>query len=202
MTDLTVHERFPSPQSWESIQTIAEKLKDSKALPSFIDNPGKLVMVLLAGKEAGMGAVEALNSFYIVNGKLTIYGAATLSQLKRAKFAVRWGECSDKIASVTIIAPDKSEHTEVYTIEEAQLAGNMNKNEVWRKYPKNMLRWKALGAAVRFFCPEVLNGYYVREEMDGNGAPTEVIDVESTTEEGTDDYGNKSFEDTLSKTTT
>ena len=169
MNDLAIRERFPSPQSWEAIQTIADKLKESKALPTFIDNPGKLVMVLLAGKEAGMGAVEALNSFYMVNGKLTIYGSATLSQLKRAGYKVKWGECSDKSATVTIIDKDGDTHTETYTIEEAQLAGNVGKNEVWRKYPKSMNRWKAIGAAVRFFCPEVLNGYYVREEMDGTG---------------------------------
>ncbi len=164
---------------------ISEELGKSKALPAFIQNNSQLAMVLLAGKESGMGVIESLNSYYIVNGKVTIYGQAVLIQLKRAGFSVKWGACDDKSATVTVIAPDKSENTETFTIEEAVKGGNTG-NPVWQKYKKSMLRWKALAANVRFFCPEVLYGSYVKEDIEADS--TEVIEAETV--KMTDDLGN------------
>jgi len=173
--------RFPTVETWKRIMDISGHLAESKALPSFIQNPAQLTMVLLAGKEAGMGPVEALNSYYIVNGKVVIYGQATLTQLKRAGFKVKWGDCDPRKATVTIISPDGCENTETYTMEEAVDTGQTGK-AVWKQHPKSMLRWKALGANIRFFCPEVLNGHYVKEDIDSSGeVPEPTIDVEPIT---------------------
>jgi hypothetical protein len=162
--------------AWQQVMTMAEVLKDSKALPSSIQNQAQLAMVLLSGKEAGMGAMESLNSYYIVNGKVTIYGAAVMAQLRRAGYRVKWGKCDAKEVALTLISPSGDEHNESYTMEQAVKAGNTSK-EVWQKYPVNMLRYKCLGNACRFFAPEVLYGHYIREEMDGNAAPV-AIDAE------------------------
>ena len=169
--------RFPSLDSWNQIMSISEKLSESKALPTFIQNPAQLTMILLAGKESGMGVIESLNSYYLVNGKITIFGQATLIQLKRAGFRVKWGDCDDKKAVVTIIAPDGTENTETYSMSEAIKTGQTNK-DVWAKHPKPMLRWKALAANVRFFCPEVLYGHYIREDLEGVAENPEAIEEE------------------------
>lgn len=165
------NERFPTPEKWGAIMQISEELSKSKALPACIQNPAQLTMVLLAGRESGMGVIESLNAYYIVNGKITIYGQAVLSQLKRAGYSVKWGTCDDKSATVTIAAPDGSSNTETYTFEEAQKAGQTTK-PVWTQHRKSMLRWKALAANVRFFCPEVLYGHYLTEDIEAK--PTEV----------------------------
>lgn len=167
-------EQFPTTEKWAQIMSISEELSKSKALPASIQNPAQLTMVLLAGKESGMGVIESLNAYYIVNGKITIYGQATLVQLKRAGYKVKWGQCDDKTATVTIIAPDESDNTETYTMAEAVKGGQTGK-DVWQKYAKSMLRWKALAANIRFFCPEVLHGHYVKEDFD---APNSVADAE------------------------
>lgn len=168
---------FPTAEALEQINTLVTKLSESKALPSWCDNPGKLMMCVLAGRESGMGPMEALNSFYLVNGKFTIFGAATITLLKRSGYTLKWGECDETKASVTITAPDGSQHTETFTMKEAIATGTPATNPVWKKYPKRMLQWKAIGGAVRMFCPEVLSGHYIREEMDGNMAPTEAGDI-------------------------
>lgn len=164
--ELTVtSERFPTPEKWQAIMQISEELSKSKALPTSIQNPAQLTMVLLAGREAGMGVIESLNSHYIVNGKITVYGSAVLTQLRRAGYRVRWGECTDKSATVTIIAPNGDENTETYTMAEAVKAGNTGK-AVWAQHAKSMLRWKALAANVRFFAPETTYGHYLTEDID------------------------------------
>jgi hypothetical protein len=177
-TQLTVeNSRFPTANNWSAIMEISKHLSESKALPTCIQNASQLTMVLLAGKEAGMGAMESLNAYYIVNGKITIYGQATLVQLKRAGYKVKWGECDDKSATVTITTPDGTDsNTETFTMAEAVKSGNTGK-DVWQKHAKSMIRWKALAANIRFFCPEVLNGYYVREDLEGTTDRPEVIEA-------------------------
>ena len=173
--------RFPTVDTWQTIMALSAHLSESKALPSFIQNPAQLTMVLLAGKEAGLGAIEALNSFYIVNGKLTIYGSAVLTQLKRAGYSVKWGKCDIKEVSLTLKAPDGTEHTETYTMAEAVKTGQTSK-EVWQKYPVNMLRFKCLGNAARFFAPETIYGHYMTEDVTGGTVETvNAIDIEPET---------------------
>jgi hypothetical protein len=173
--------RFPTVDTWQTIMALSAHLSESQALPAFIKNPAQLTMVLLAGKEAGLGAIESLNSFYICNGKLTIYGSAVLTQLKRAGYSVSWGKCDMKEVSLTIKAPDGTEHKESYAMEQAIKTGQTGK-EVWQKYPVNMLRWKCLGNATRFFAPETTYGHYMTEDVTGGTVETvATIEIEPET---------------------
>ncbi len=171
------NDRFPTEITWAQVMAISKELSESKALPECIKNPDQLTMVLLAGKESGLGAMESLNAFYIVNGKITMYGAAVISQLKRSGYRLKWGECDIKKVSVTIISPDGDEHTESYTMEQGVKTGQTGK-EPWQKYPINMLRWRALGNAVRFFCPEVIYGHYIKEDIEASPDEAREIDAE------------------------
>lgn len=155
------------PNVLDQADLLVSRLENCGALPDSIKNGGQLMMVLLAGNEAGMSAMQAINSFYIVNGKVTIWGAAVITQLKRSGFKLNWGVCDDTQANVTITAPDGTQHSECYTYAEATAAG-LTRKDTWLKYRKNMLRWKAVGNAVRFFCPEVLSGHYLKEELEAD----------------------------------
>lgn len=166
-----------SPETWEHMRIMAETFVKSKALPANIDNVEKLMMVFQASRDFGLTATEAINGFYFVNGKLTIWGTVGLSQIMKAGFIVKWGKCDDKSATVTISRTDRGEHTETYTIDEATKAGLTNK-QIWKMYPKNMLRWKAIGNAARFFCPEALGGFYIKEEIEEELLEGNVVDTE------------------------
>lgn len=186
---LALRGEFLPQQAWEQIEALTNKLVDSKALPSSIVNAPQLMMVFLAGYEAGMSPMQSLSSYYIVSGKVTIYGDAVMRQLKLAGYKVRWGEVTEKSATVTIIAADGDTHSESFTWEDAVTAKLTSKDN-WIKYPKDQLRWKALGRAVRFFCPEVTGGFYMKEEaqdfddnkMPKRGAKKDYIDVDVTPE--------------------
>ncbi|MCK9601466.1 MAG: recombinase RecT [Sphaerochaeta sp.] len=188
---IRTQDRFPTTSSWEAVMSISKHLSESKALPACIQNASQLTMVLLAGKECGMGAMESLNAFYIVNGKITVYGSAVLSQLKRAGYKVKWGKCDAKEVSVKIISPDGDEHDEAFTMEQAVKTGQTGK-EPWQKYPVNMLRWKCLGNAVRFFCPEVIYGHYMKEDIEATTQEAEAIDV-TVTETKQEETANQPF---------
>jgi hypothetical protein len=157
---------FVNQEAWRQIKEMGSELISSQALPSTIKNPAQLCMVFLAGYEYGMSAMESLNAFYIIDGKLTIYGSSVVAQLKRNGFKVQWGLCDTQEANVTIIDPEGNENIEKYTFAEAQAAGLTAKRN-WVTHRKNMLRWRCVGNAVRFFCPEVLSGFYLKEEIEG-----------------------------------
>lgn len=186
-TALAPGREYFSPQKWNYMTIMAKVFIKAKALPVGIDNAEKLMMVLQTGYESGMKPMEAIRSFYFVNGKLTIYGRAQVAQVIRAGYDVEWGECNLETATVTIIKKPRKPHTETYTMQEAELAGLPKSNAfVWGKYPKNMLRWKAFGNAARFYCPEALDGLYNKEEMEASmdePVQAEVIDVVTSDDE-------------------
>lgn len=161
-----------NPVALEQINHLAARFHKSGALPSTIVNGDQLAMVLMAGYEAGMTPMQAINAFYITNGKLTIWGAAVIQQLRKAGWMLSWGTCDRSTATVTI-SKGKESCTETYTIIEAGESGLTGKG-TWIKYPKEMLRHKAVGRAVRFTCPEVLNGFYLKEEIDATDVEAEV----------------------------
>jgi len=191
-----VRRQFVNAEAWTQIEGMSAKLIQSKALPVTITNAAQLMMVFLAGYEYGMSAMESLNAFYIVDGKITIYGSAVVAQLKRNGFKVKWGACDDNEANVVIIDPDGEEHGEKYTYAEAMKSGLGTKRN-WVSYRKNMLRWKAVSNAVRFFCPEVLSGFYLKEEIEAEeDAPKPVIETGTTLALGASDTG-KTGESTI-----
>jgi len=162
---LQLRDKFVNPVALEQINQLATRFSRSGALPDSIKNGDQLAMVLMAGYEAGMSVMQSINSYYIVNGKITIYGAAVIQQLRRHGWKLQWQESTNEIATVTISKGQES-HTETYTIEEAKDSGLANRSN-WMKFPKEMLRHKAVGRAVRFACPEVLGGFYLKEEIEG-----------------------------------
>ena len=173
MNELSKRGEFMNPVALQQIDAMATKFVDSKALPSTIQNGSQLAMVLMAGYEAGMRPMESINAYYIVNGKITIWGSAVIQQLRKAGWAISWGESTDKLATVTI-TNKKEKCTETYTIEDAAKAG-LTSRDTWKKYAKSMLRHKAIAQAVRFTCPEVLGGFYMKEDVDDSP-----IDVQAT----------------------
>lgn len=177
---LATRKEFMNPVALQQIEVLSQKLIGSKALPNTIQNGAQLSMVLMAGYEAGMTPMEAINSFYIVNGKVTIWGQAVIRMLRRSGWSLEWPESTPTKATVTITKGNE-QATESYTIEEAKMAGLLHKNP-WKNHPTEMLRHKAIARAVRFTCPEVLNGHYVTEEIDGDAV---VVDAKKEVEKKT-----------------
>lgn len=168
---------FMDPVRWTTMQKMAQAFVQSGALPQTMNAP-KVVMALQAGFEAGLNPVEALNSFYFVNGKIAMYGEAVIRQVIRAGHKVTWGECNNKTATVTIKRKDTEEAmTSTFTIQQAQERGFLSKDP-WKKYPENMLKFRAFSMVAKFIAPDALMGLQIGEELEG-----EVINAETAARE-------------------
>lgn len=165
---------FMNPKRWQVMTAMANTFISSGAVPASIQNAAQMIMVFQAGYEAGMQPVEALNAFYIVNGKITMYGDAVTSQIIKAGHTVEWGDCDSEKAEVTITRGDNGKSmTGKFTIDMAQKKGLFTtakggENVFWKKYPENMLKYKALGLIVDFIVPDALRGVSVKEVIEAD----------------------------------
>lgn len=178
--------KFPTQAEWNTMNIIAKTLKEGGVLPKGIDTLQKMVVALQAGREIGLQPIEALNSLYFVNGKVAMYGEAVPMQIIRAGHDVEWGECNEKTATVTITRGDNGRSmTTTFTMEQAKERG-YTKNDLYRTFPENMLKWRALSMTAKFICPDALRGIGIKEEMEA-----EVI------QEGGQFEGSKGEKDTV-----
>lgn len=181
---------FFNPTVWEGINKMAVVFHNSGALPKAIDSTAKVIMVLQAGKEVGMQPVEALQAYAFINGRLTMFGNAVIAQVAKAGHDITWGHCDDQTATVTVTRCDnKKSMTETYTIEDAKRAGLINR-DVWKAYPRRMLKYKAFAEVANFLTPDALHGAQMREIVESEPVeepkvvvPTSVTDTGKRTAE-------------------
>lgn len=165
---------FMNPKRWQVMKAMSDTFVSSGAIPASIKNAAQMMMVMQAGYEAGMQPLESLNAFYIVNGKLTMYGDAVISQIIRAGHSISWGTTSSIFAEVTITRGDNGEKmTGRFTIEDAKSKGLLttaqgNESVFWKKYPENMLKFKALGQIAKFIVPDALRGVSIKEVIEAD----------------------------------
>jgi hypothetical protein len=68
------------PIAWKQIKGMADTLIESRALPQYVQNKEQAIVVMQAGFEMGMKPLESLNSLYLVNGQITIWGKALVKR--------------------------------------------------------------------------------------------------------------------------
>lgn len=161
-----VFSNFPSQAEWNTMQLVAQTLKQGGVLPKGIDTVQKMMVVLQAGREIGLQPIEALNSLYFVNGKVSMYGEAVPMQIMRAGHEIVWGKCDKNEATVTIIRGDNgNQMKQTFTMAEAQERGYTS-NQLYKKFPENMLKWRVLGMVSKFIAPDALRGIGIKEDME------------------------------------
>lgn len=135
-----------------------------------------IAAAILTGVELGLGAMEAMRSIHIVNGKPQLSADLMLARAIRAGIRVTWLRSDEKMAHAKLERVGFTPHEETFSIEDAKRA-ELLKNPTWSKYPKAMLRARCISAAMRAFAPDVLgSGVYVEGEIDEpDGGPRPVV---------------------------
>lgn len=160
----TVHERPPAPEiGFSELLALAEHLVPTRFLPDHIKTAGQAVAIILTGRELGMGPMRSLRSLQLVKGKVVESADSQLSRFKADGGHAVWLELTDKKAVLFLRHPNGDEHTETFTIEDAAKAG-LTGGDNWRKYPKAMLRSRAITAGLKSVGWEGGVGAYDPEE--------------------------------------
>ena len=131
----------------------------------------KAAVVLLRGKELGMGPMESLSDLYPVFGQVGMTAKLIGSRLLKAGHKFKVEESTPERAVVTVTRRDGESYTQEMTMEFARGQGWAGRNKKYQDSPALMLRYRALTWAVRAIAPDCLFGMQTIEEIEDAGGP-------------------------------
>lgn len=157
--------------SWAVIRQQAEVLVKTGFLPQSIKTPEQAMAIILTGRELGIGAMAALNTINVIQGKPTVSPQLMLALINRSGQVENIQIDSGKDgATVTIKRKGRSAYTARFGPAEAA-AMQLNGKDNYKKQPATMYKWRAVADAARATFADVLLGLYTPDEM---GATTDL----------------------------
>ena len=157
-----------------SISLMADKFARAGDLipKEFQANPEKCFVAIYKGASLGLDAFTSLQRIAVINGRATIWGDTALALVRKSGLMVKFEETiietekDNMIARCIVQRKGEAEHVSEYSQKEAVTAGLWG-NNVWKKYPKRMLKYRARAFALRDIFADVLDGLYLKEEIEG-----------------------------------
>jgi hypothetical protein len=171
-----------------------ERLADTPLLPdAYRRNASSILWALEYGRALNLDVVTTITTIHVIKGKPSQSADLMLSRTRAAGHRVRV-QPGDGSCTVSIWRSDdpEFENRVTWTYDDAVTANlcEMRNNrpysrsqkgepQAWEKYPRAMLRARAISECVRQACPEVLHGaIYTPEELgaviDQDGNPLDV----------------------------
>ncbi|MGW2920330.1 recombinase RecT [Streptomyces angustmyceticus] len=158
-----------------------QSLSGARLLPDeYRNNPGSVLWAMEYGRALGLDVVTTITTIHVIKGKPTQSADLMLSRAREAGHKVRIRQESGQ-CTVSIWRSDDPdfENTITWTYDDAVTAGlceirnnrpysrsQKGERQNWEKYPRAMLRARAIAECVRAACPEVLHGaIYTAEEL-------------------------------------
>ena len=126
------------------------------------------LMILLTGRDLGLTASQSFRAVYIVSGKPVVSSDAMVAAIRRSGLCDSWRVIETTAERCTIETTRKGEQEperETFTQDDAARAG-LNRKDVWRQYPRDMLRHRAAAGLARRVYPDVILGCYAPGEID------------------------------------
>lgn len=162
---LTVTAPPAAPVNWDAELNGARMLLKSGLLPTSVKSPEAAVYIILTGRDMGLSPVQSLRSINIIQGKPEVAADMQLALFKSRGGRAVFTELTERQAVLKLTHPNGDTHTETFTMEAAKAAGLTGDN--WRKYPKAMLRSRAITAGLKSVGFDVLAGVYAEGEIGG-----------------------------------
>ncbi|GMW02617.1 MAG: hypothetical protein AMXMBFR84_37530 [Candidatus Hydrogenedentota bacterium] len=163
----------------EQMWIFATRVKASNLCPKDCKTVEDVFVRLQMGFEIGLRAMQSLNNIATINGRPTLWGDLSLALCKARKEAFEYAtvdyendpgdvsnlkDYTDNFAVVVRVKrKGEAEHVERFSVADAKLAGIWGAN-VWAKYPRRMIRHRAMTYALRSVFPDILGGIYSEDE--------------------------------------
>jgi hypothetical protein len=139
----------------------------------------RVVCIIEAGKNVGLGARESLTGIAYIQGRLCLWGDATIAivQARRDCLGIEtsWhGEGDSRVCKVIARRANRPDVTYTFGVTDSRKAGLWGKAGPWSQYPDRMLQQRARAFALRDQFADALMGFAVAEEVndytDGDAA--------------------------------
>lgn len=157
------------PKSVEEMFRVATAISQSGLAPRTLDTKEKVLVAVMAGAELGLAPHQAVQSFYVVNNRPTLWGDAIPALLWANGFKLReWleGEGDALTAYCEVTRPGGEVIPGEFSVSDAKKAKLFSKDGPWQTAPKRMLKMRARAFAARDGASDVLKGFQIREEVE------------------------------------
>ena len=159
-----------SPEYFGGLSQLATAASKSRLFGEA--TPDQLFMILMTGKEMQLTPTVALRNIGVFKNKTVISSQLQMAKVKEAGYLVEITENTAERATVSVQKKGEKAYVKTFTLADAQLAGLLTRNDLYKTNPATMLLNRAIGLACRYGAPEVLNGLHNADEL---------IEVDSTT---------------------
>lgn len=174
-TDIAVRE-----YSLPDIKGIANHFAESGFFKDAAD-VSKAFVKILAGQELGIGPMQSMSGFHVIQGKTAMSATLVGALIKRSgRYDYRVQVLDDQSCNLVFFENGEEVGQSSFSMSEAQTAG-LTSNPTWKKFPRNMLLSRALTNGARWFCPDVFGGaVYTPDELGAqvDGETGEIIDAQ------------------------
>lgn len=123
-----------------------------------------MALMSIAQAEGKHPAIIA-RDFNIIQGRPAKKAEAMMRDFCAAGGAVKWHALDDTIADATFSHPQGGTVRIVWDMERAKQAGLLGRGDMYRKYPRAMLRSRCVSEGVRTVAPFATSGVYTPEEV-------------------------------------
>ena len=174
-------ERYAGPRTWPELIRQAQTLFSSGLLPRSVRSPEAAIAIIQTGRELQLNPMEAFRNVHVIEGTPTVSPKCKLGLIQRSGLLSDmriiegdgWAECTMQRRG------QKSSVTVRFTLEEAKAAGLTGKQN-WKSWPRNMLRWRAIGYVADMLFSDVTGGHFTPDELgadtDADGVVVEPVE--------------------------
>lgn len=158
---------IPSWQEFQGLVQMGDALVKTKFLPAHIVTGQQAAAIMLKGRELGIPPMEAFSSITVIKGKPTISSELMLALIYRnvPGSVVNFVEMTSTRCEVEASRPGGKPNRFSFTIEDAKRAALLS-NDVWAKYPRDMLKARTISQMARSLFPDAIRGAsYTPEEL-------------------------------------
>lgn len=132
--------------------------------------PVQALALMLVAQAEGLHPASAARDYHVIQGRPALKTDAMLARFQTAGGRVQWHDYGDEVVSATFSHPSGGSVKIEWTIGRARQAGLAGK-DVWKQYPRAMLRARVISEGIRTVYPGVLSGMYAPEEVQDISDP-------------------------------
>jgi hypothetical protein len=146
----------------DSLERMAQAVANSKLFG--VTNPEQALALMLVAQAEGLHPATAARDYHIIQGRPSLKADAMLARYLNSGGKVEWHDHTDAKVAATFSHPAGGTLKIEWDIERARKAG-LDGKDMWKKYPRQMLRARVISEGIRATNPAVASGIYTPEEV-------------------------------------
>lgn len=147
---------------YQDVQNMAMAIAKSQLFG--VKTPEQALALMLISQAEGRHPALAARDYDIIQGRPAKKAEAMLRDFLESGGKVEWHKLDDTAADATFSHPAGGTLRIEWSMARANAAG-LGTRDMWKKYPRQMLRSRVVSEGIRSVCPMATSGMYVPEEV-------------------------------------